>query len=153
MTPCLCHLFPRCLHTVTPDAVFSYVYKAMALYQKYDVLSIGQQQVGAAGRDGLEAGWLVPLAPLFYLPLTACPSHMPLEHPLTPLPYRPPLHPGLPHQPRVQQQQHAVAHCALPSTQDGRQRVRCALALGAAPPVGRPLDGKHTPHLVEQSMN
>ena len=50
-----------CTHTVTPDAVFSYVYKAMALYQNYDVLSIGQQQVrGRAGRGGAGSrSWLV----------------------------------------------------------------------------------------------
>ena len=34
----------------TPDQVFFYLYKALSLYQDYNVLSLGQMQVGRAGQ-------------------------------------------------------------------------------------------------------
>ena len=34
----------------TPDQVFFYQYKALSLYQDYNVLSLGQMQVGRAGQ-------------------------------------------------------------------------------------------------------
>ena len=58
---CLCPPLSPLFHvwSATPAEILSYVYKAMALYQEYDVLTIGQNRVrGGAGAGGAgERGW------------------------------------------------------------------------------------------------